>query len=120
MESTYTPTMIAERAMGIEADHKLVLDQPTRRGDATQHRHVAIEWEGGVLWLDMSDLGDHYCIDVRQFRSEQVVATAVFSIVDGRRVTLPATGIEAHRWPAVFMPILLMDKVDPTTEPESR
>ena|ERR1044072_8543456 len=113
----------AESAMGIEADHKLVLDQPTRRGDATHHRHLAIEWEGGVLWLDMSDLVDHYCVDVRQFRGDRIAATGVFGIENGRSFTLDNHKLPedqrvlAHGWPATFMPILLMDKDDPTTEP---
>lgn len=114
----------AEQAMGFEADHTLVLDQPTRRGDAAHHRHVAIEWEGGVLWLDLSDLSDHYCIDVRQFRGDKTAATAMWSIINGRRVVLDDADVpedervKAHGHPAAFMPILLMDKENPTLRPE--
>lgn len=101
----------AQEAMGVKADHTLVLDEPTRRGDATQHRHVAIAWEGGVLWLDMSDLGDHFCIDVRQFDAVgNIVPTGVFAIEDGRRVGFDDTGVKAVGHPAVGMPILLRDK----------
>lgn len=104
----------AEDAMGIPADHTIDLSGL----DFTKHRHVAIHWAGGVLWLDMSDRNDHYCIDVRQFDSKQCVRQpmGVFGIQGGRRVDLDDSNVPpgqrklVHGWPAISMPILLTDK----------
>jgi hypothetical protein len=105
----------AEQTMGFEADVTVNLKAEYRHStsqDGTHwHRHVALEWEGGVLWLDMSDLGDHFCIDVRQFRGRRIVPTGVFGIQDGLRVGLDEQATaEAHGWPALHSPILLTDK----------
>jgi len=68
----------AEEAMGFQANTAIsLLGEPQVPNDhrPQYQRHVAIEWEGGVLWLNMFDLtqieGDHphFCIDVRQFNS---------------------------------------------------
>ena len=70
----------AVKAMGFEPDTIInLLDEPKTPNDRGRdyQRHVAIEWEGGVLWLNMFDFagpeyeGDkpHYCIDVRQINS---------------------------------------------------
>jgi hypothetical protein len=56
-----------EQAMGIDANVRVDLLDAPRSDDGHRHRHVAIEWEGGVLWLDMSEQSDHFCVDVRQF-----------------------------------------------------
>lgn len=109
----YTETMMAERAMGFEANTSITLEDVGPHA----HTHLAIEWAGGVLWLDMSDLGDHYCIDVRQFRGGRLAATGTWAIVNGRRAQLDDYDAEAHGWPAAFMPILIMDKDNPTLEP---
>jgi hypothetical protein len=74
----------AEQAIGFTADTYVNLlaepkTPPHGPGQREYQRHVAIEWEGGVLWLNMFDFatGDyegteeqrHFCIDVRQFNS---------------------------------------------------
>lgn len=74
----------AEQAMGFKADSYVnLLDEPQtpphKEGARQYQRHVAIEWEGGVLWLNMFDFvnnfeddehgNQHFCIDVRQFNS---------------------------------------------------
>lgn len=113
----------AQHAMSLDADVTLPISDRFTYEDGkpySNHVHVAIAWAGGVLWLDMSDLDDHYCIDVRQFRGDKVAATGVFSIVDGRRTELPDTGVKAHGFPAVFMPILLTDKESPALKEEPK
>jgi hypothetical protein len=52
-----------ERAMEVEA-YPVVVPEVE---DPKDHQHVAIAWRGGVIWLDMSDQSDHFCVDVRQF-----------------------------------------------------
>lgn len=124
MQSIPTPRIDnAEKQMGTEADvrldirHRQHIDNEGKRvpGPMAQgnHRHVAIEWEGGVLWLDMSDLFDHFCIDVRQFRDGDEIAQGIFAIEDGRRVGFEETDVKAVGHNAAFMPILLTDKADP-------
>lgn len=57
------------------------------------HQHIAIKWRGGVLWLDMFKLEDHFCIDIRQFNPDaEMKGQGVFTIVNGRRQSLG----EAH------------------------
>jgi hypothetical protein len=56
----------AEKAMEIRAQH-VFEDRAPEADTESKHHHIAIAWRGGVVWLDMSDLGDHFCIDVRQF-----------------------------------------------------
>lgn len=95
----------AERAMGFEADVRVDLRgerrHPSSHDGSCFHRHVALEWEGGVLWLEVSDQGDHYCVDVRQFvpaagevpvdddeSGLHLAGQGVFTIVNGRRQAL--------------------------------
>ena len=76
-----------------------------------RHHHVAIQWAGGVFWLDMSEQTNHFCVDVRTYRGKELEPTGVFSIEDGRRVELEGLAradVLGHR--AVKMPILLTDK----------
>jgi len=86
----------AEQSMGFDADTRInLLDDPKSPphspGQREYQRHVAIEWEGGVLWLNMFDFasGDyegekknrHYCIDVRSFNSKgEVKGEGVFTM----------------------------------------
>lgn len=64
-----------------------VRSEPIPEGQT--HRHVAIEWEGGVLWLNMSVQSDHYCIDVRQFNEDgEMKGQGAFAIVNGQRQSL--------------------------------
>lgn len=123
-QSLPTPRILnAEKQMGFTADvrldirHRQHVDNDGDRKPGTleqgNHRHVAIEWEGGVLWLDMSDLFDHYCIDVRQFRDGDEIAQGVFAIENGGRISIEETKVKAHGHNAVFMPILLTDKENP-------
>jgi hypothetical protein len=79
------------------------------------HRHVVIEWEGGLIWLDTSEQSNHFCIDVRQYALGERIRMGVFAIEDGRRLELQGTEysrlrdtVLGHR--AVDMPILLTDK----------
>lgn len=65
-----------------------VCDAP--RTESGYHRHVAIQWEGGVIWLDMMIFENirspHYCIDVRQFNpNAEMKGQGVMSIVNGRQ-----------------------------------
>ena len=97
---TRTPSLIdvAVEAMGFEPETTInLLDTPKtpahREGGREYQRHVAIEWEGGVLWLNMFDFvnyedaeNPHFCIDVRQFNSAgQVKGEGVFTMSRGYR-----------------------------------
>lgn len=78
--------------MGIELDATIDVTGAGRT-ESGYHRHMAIKWEGGVIWLDMmmfENLDDpHYCIDIRQFNpSNEMKGQGVFTIVNGRRSTL--------------------------------
>lgn len=89
----------AEEAMGFEADTRINLltepkSPPHGEGQKEYQRHVAIEWEGGVIWLNMFDFvngyeeseNPHYCIDVRQFNSAgKVKGEGVFTMARGYR-----------------------------------
>lgn len=91
----------AEEAMGIPADLRIdVTSQLTR--SAGEHVHLAIEWAGGVLWLDMSEQHDHFCVDTRQF----VLAP------DG-------TLVKGHSWNGGYVVTLVHDKV-PSDEQTNR
>lgn len=100
----------AAEAMEIRPNHTLWAPPP-EDGGKHRHTHVAIEWAGGVIWLDMSEQHDHFCIDVRNFVEPHadlpapaqyadqkystdcnLAGTGVFTIVNGRRQSLG----EAH------------------------
>jgi hypothetical protein len=128
----------AEKAMEIDTQHFFV-DPPLEGDNAHKHRHVAIAWEGGVVWLDMSVQSDHFCIDVRQFVPDeegtqptehgvQLAGQGVFTIVNGRRQCLAAevgggklysldplkdpdgTPVLGHGWNAGYVVTLMHDK----------
>jgi len=130
-DHAFPATAAAENAMGFQANRTICLKDDTHTGfNGTvlmapeerpslemNHRHVAIEWEGGVLWLDQSDLGDHYCIDVRWFDSEgNERPIGIMAIEGGRRIELDNSKVpdEAlifnHGFPAAHMPIMMVDK----------
>jgi hypothetical protein len=124
-----------ERVMEIEAYPVVVPDEPD---DGQRHQHVAIAWRGGVIWLDMSDQSDHFCVDVRQFVASDVegvelAGQGVFTIVNGRRQALAAespgrtgaqikptcwdaledpdgTPVRGHGWNAGYVVTLMHDK----------
>lgn len=119
----------AEEAMGFEADTKIsLLDTPKtpnpREGGREYQRHVAIEWEGGVLWLNMFDFvnypdaeSPHFCIDVRQFNSAgKVKGEGVFAMARGYRSTVGLQGAETqseyvkgHDWNGGYVVCILTD-----------
>ena len=115
----------AEEAMGFPADTTInLLDtEKTPAGPNTKseyQRHVAIEWEGGVLWLNMFDFGNgenpHYCIDVRQFNNAgKVKGQGVFAMSRGYRGSIATvTGddakmVKGHNWNGGYMVALLTD-----------
>lgn len=82
------------------------------------HRHVCIQWEGGVLWLDMSNQGDHFCIDARQFNPDgEMKGQGTFGIVNGQRVgfdrALPDTAgrlVKGFGWNGSYVVTLLTDR----------
>lgn len=93
----------------------IVADGPTvdlNADGSSFHRNVAIAWEGGVTWLRMCELADHFCIDVESYdHAGNLQPTGVFAIDQGRRVELNGetrTRVLGHE--AVRMPILLIDK----------
>lgn len=116
----------AEQAMGFAADTRInLLDEPmtpSRIEDAPSYqRHVAIEWEGGVIWLNMFDLSSvdkhpHYCIDVRQFNSAgQVKGEGVFTMARNmQRGEIKAEAIngqvpQGNGWDGGFVVSILTD-----------
>ena len=124
----YSNIMKAERAMGFEADTKINLLEepmsPAHTEDGNQYqRHVAIEWEGGVLWLNMFDFSNfdanpHFCIDVRQFNSDgKVKGEGVFTMARGYRGSIasvePEKGdnpmIKGHNWNGGYVVSILTD-----------
>jgi hypothetical protein len=94
MSDNTTDNMIkAEESIGISADTYVnLLDEPktpsSREGGREYQRHVAIEWEGGVIWLNLFDFvnyedaqSPHFCIDIRQFNSAgKVKGQGVFTM----------------------------------------
>ena len=97
---TRKPSMIdvAADAMGFEPDTTVnLMDEPMTPphgpGQRRYQRHVAIEWEGGVIWLNLFDFVNnydsdkpHFCIDVRQFNSDgKVKGQGVFTMARGYR-----------------------------------
>lgn len=118
----------AEQAMGFAADTRInLLDEPMTPAheDYRQYqRHIAIEWEGGVIWLNMFDFttsdyaGDypHFCIDVRQFNSAgQVKGEGVFTMARNmQRGEIKAEAItgqvpQGHGWDGGFVVSILTD-----------
>lgn len=103
-----SPFDVVEQAMGFEADtHINLLEEPKTpsrvEGAPSYQRHVAIAWEGGVLWLNMFDFGNadekpHYCIDVRQFNSAgKVKGEGVFTMAKGYRGAVGVEYAKAHK-----------------------
>ena len=120
----------AEQAMDFEADTRInLLDEPqspTAYSDHNQYqRHVAIEWEGGVLWLNMFDFvtgyeaaEPHYCIDIRQFNSAgKVKGQGVFTMARGYRGMVGIEGaskddaemVKGHKWNGGYLVTVLTD-----------
>lgn len=74
----------AQESMLLKPD--LCVYEPELAPSRGAHSHIAIAWRGGVVWLDMSQQRDHFCIDVRQFNPDgEMKGTGVFTIVNGRR-----------------------------------
>ena len=116
----------AEEAMGFKADTAIsLLGEPktpnNREGGREYQRHVAIEWEGGVLWLNMFDFvnyenaeNPHFCIDVRQFNSAgKVKGEGVFTMarqVDrGEIPDHPEGNVKGHNWNGGYVVCILTD-----------
>ena len=119
----------AEEAMGFPADTKInLLDEPktpnSREDGREYQRHVAIEWEGGVIWLNMFDFvkgyeaaEPHYCIDVRQFNSAgKVKGEGVFTMARGYRGVVGLQGaatqseyVKGHDWNGGYVVSILTD-----------
>jgi hypothetical protein len=110
----------AERAMEFEA-YPVIPPEPE---EGQRHQHIAIAWRGGVIWLDMSDQSDHFCVDVRQFvetpidRDVELAGQGVFTIVNGRRKALDGealadpdgTPVRGHGWNGGYVVTLMHDK----------
>jgi hypothetical protein len=83
----------------------------------TTHRHVVVQWEGGEVWLDMSNLGDHYCIDIRQMSPDgNLKGQGYMTIVNGRRgdqaQELEDTAgqlVQGHGWKGGYVATLMTD-----------
>ena len=112
----------AEEAMGFPADTAItLLGEPQTPNDskAPYQRHVAIEWEGGVLWLNMfdfSEVGDnpHYCIDVRQFNSAgktkgEGVFTMARQVDRGAIPDHPDGNVKGSGWNGGYVVAILTD-----------
>jgi hypothetical protein len=114
----------AEEAMGFPADTAISLlgepKTPSTDLSARQYqRHIAIEWEGGVLWLNMFDFSEvgenpHYCIDVRQFNSAgKVKGEGVFTMarqVDrGAIPDHPEGNVKGGIWNGGYVVAILTD-----------
>jgi hypothetical protein len=116
----------AEEAMGFEADTRINLltepkTEPHGPGQRSYQRHVAIEWEGGVIWLNMFDFvigyeGDspHYCIDIRQFNSAgKVKGEGVFTMARqtqrGEIPNNPEGNVKGHGWNGGYVVSILTD-----------
>jgi hypothetical protein len=82
-----------------------------------------------VIWLDMSDQSDRFCVDVRQFvDGDQLAGQGVFGMVNGRRQSLASevrtgddsdlaplldpdgTPVRGHGWNASYVVTLMHDK----------
>ena len=115
----------AIEAMGFEPDTTInLLDEPKtpahKEGDRQYQRHIAIEWEGGVIWLNTFDFSNsddrpHFCIDVRQFnRAGQVKGQGVFTMARGYRGSIAVVdgGPEAVKgadWDGGYLVSILTD-----------
>jgi hypothetical protein len=117
----------AEKAMGFPADTAIsLLGEPQTPNDSKRpyQRHVAIEWEGGVLWLNMFDFSDmdpdagdsnpHFCIDVRQFNSAgKIKGEGVFTMarqVDrGAIPDHPEGNVKGGNWNGGYVVAILTD-----------
>lgn len=133
-DNTFAATDVAEETYNTEYGIKDARDRfnfHTRidlksepKPEGTDHRHVALEWEGGVVWLDMSVQSDHFCIDIRQFNEDgEMKGQGVFTMVSGYRQSLggdaatplvdkhgnPVTG---HGWNGGYMMTLMTDLHD--------
>jgi hypothetical protein len=119
-----TPAIkVAEETMGIKADTAISLvnepKTPNRDNKPQYQRHVAIEWEGGVLWLNMFDFSEvaekpHFCIDVRQINSAgKVKGEGVFTMarqVDrGAIPDNPEGNVKGHDWNGGYVVAILTD-----------
>jgi hypothetical protein len=101
---------------------------PHGPGQREYQRHVAIEWEGGVIWLNLFDFatGDyegekenrHFCIDVRQFNSAgRVKGQGVFTMSRGYRGVVGVEGssddeemmVGAHGWDGGYLVAIMTD-----------
>lgn len=116
-----TPEIIAA-AEAMEVELSVTLDvRDAPRTPSGYHRHVAIQWEGGVIWLDMfifeNSKDPHYCIDMRQFNPDnEMKGQGVFSIVNGRRSTMTpelqdteGRTVKGHRFDGGYVISILTD-----------
>jgi hypothetical protein len=127
----------AENEMGFPANtHINLLNEPMVDNDErpSYQRHVAIEWEGGVLWLNMFDFagmreedgsGGHYCIDVRQFNSDgKLKGEGVFTMARShQRGSIPdedGGNVQGHGWNGGYVVCIMTDPdgEETHTEPE--
>lgn len=121
-----SPFEVADEAMGIKADTYVnLLDEPKtpahREGDRQYQRHVAVAWEGGVLWLNFFDFSNsddapHYCVDVRQINSAgKVKGQGVFTMARNmQRGVIQAEAItgevpQAHGFDGGFLVAILTE-----------
>lgn len=104
----------AEQAMDARADAKIYEPVSQDQGKHA-HTHMAIAWRGGVIWLDMSEQADHFCIDVRQFvalpdpedgleweHKVNLAGQGIFTIVNGVQQSLGRVfhaGQTYEEWP---------------------
>ena len=116
----------AEEAMGFKADTRINLltepKTPNRADGPEYQRHVAIEWEGGVIWLNLFDFVNgyeaqepHYCIDVRQFNSDgKVKGEGVFTMARGYRGSIAVVdggpdAVKGANWDGGYLVSILTD-----------
>jgi hypothetical protein len=120
----------AEEAIGFKANTAIsLLDEPMVPNDGKREyqRHIAIEWEGGVLWMTMYDFNDpadvpaegavdnrHYCIDVRQFNSAgklkgEGVFTMAKQVDRGSIPDHPEGNVKGHNWNGGYVVAILTD-----------
>lgn len=116
----------AEQEMGFAADVVMDLrEAPMTPDDGAlkYQRHVAIEWNGGVLWLNFFDFShmheqkpenNHFCIDVRQFNSAGAVkGQGVFTMSrNAQRGSIPDDpegNVQGHNWNGGYVIAILTD-----------
>lgn len=122
MPNTYdfeTPALAAA-CEGMEIEPDAFIDvRDVEPAEGRKHQHVAIQWQGGVIWLDMSHLTNHYCIDVRQFNEDgEMKGQGFFTIVNGCRAALGGNGLKdtegrivrGHKWDGGYVMTLLTDE----------